>query len=102
MQIVNHVGKLSLRLLVLVVLLLTLSGVLAHSWRAPSLDTIKLPPGFTINIYADNVKNAREMTLGTRGTLFVGSQTGNVYAVVDRDHDNKADAVLTIARGLNN
>jgi len=102
MQIVNNtIGKLSLRLLLLLTVALVLSGVLAYSWRLPT-ETLKVPPGFTISVYAADVKNAREMTLGTRGTLFVGSQAGSVYAVVDRDRDNKADAVLTIAQGLNN
>ncbi|RMF86935.1 MAG: sorbosone dehydrogenase family protein [Nitrospinota bacterium] len=66
------------------------------------LHTIKLPPGFRISLYADNVPNARSMTLGDRGTLFVGTRSaGNVYAIVDHDRDNRADEVITIARGLN-
>jgi glucose/arabinose dehydrogenase len=67
----------------------------------PDLQKIKLPPGFSISVYAENVPNARQMALGTNGTLFVGSRSkGNVYAIVDRNKDNKADQVLTIARGL--
>src|SRR5215218_7038585 len=66
------------------------------------LDRIKLPAGFTIDVFASGVPNAREMVLGDKGTLFVGSRSGKtVYAVVDRDHDQKADQVLTIASGLN-
>ena len=66
------------------------------------LDTIKLPPGFTITVYADNVPNARGMALGQNGTLFVGSEEkGNVYAVMDKDGDQRADEVFTIASGLN-
>ena len=54
----------------------------------PPLDQIKLPPGFAIDIYSDAVPNARQMALGDKGTLFVGSQrAGRVYAVVDRDGD---------------
>jgi glucose/arabinose dehydrogenase len=65
------------------------------------LHTIKLPPGFMTTIYADNVKGARSMALGEKGTLFVGTRkAGNVYAIVDRDGDYKADKVITIARGL--
>jgi len=65
------------------------------------LDTIKLPPGFSIAIYADNVPNARGMTLGQNGTVFVGSrEKGDVYAVLDKDGDQRADAVVTIARSL--
>jgi glucose/arabinose dehydrogenase len=66
------------------------------------LDQIKLPPGFAIDVYAAGVRNARQMALGDKGTLFVGSRTaGNVYAVIDKDADHKADQVVTIASGLN-
>jgi glucose/arabinose dehydrogenase len=65
------------------------------------LETIKLPPGFAIDVYATGVQNARQMALGANGTLFVGSRTaGKVHAVVDRDKDHKADQVYTIASGL--
>ena len=41
------------------------------------------------------------MTLSPDGTLFVGTrQAGKVYALLDRDHDNVTDTVLTIAQGL--
>ena len=68
------------------------------------LDTIKLPPGFAITVYADNVPSARGMALGQNGILFVGSKDkgGEVYAVVDKNGDHRADEVLIIARGLNN
>ena len=63
---------------------------------------IRLPPGFTISVYAASVPGARSMALGTRGTLFVGSRgEGKVYAVIDRNGDNSADEVITIAKGLN-
>ena len=102
MRIVNNnIGKFSLRLLFLLVLMLILSGVLAYSRRAPSLDAIKLPPGFAISVYANDVPSARQMALGSRGTVFVGSNTGSIFAVVDRNQDHQADQVLTIATGLN-
>src|SRR5262245_51654879 len=67
-----------------------------------SLHTLKLPSGFTISVYASSVPNASSMTLSPKGTLFVGTrEDGKVYAVVDRNQDNQADAVFTIARGLN-
>ncbi len=65
------------------------------------LDQIKLPPGFAIEVYATGVNDARQMALGDRGTLFVGSRTARrVYAVVDSNGDHKADRVHTIATGL--
>lgn len=66
------------------------------------LSLIKLPPGFKIEIFADNVKGARSLARGDNGTIFVGSRNaGNVYAIVDENKDNKADKVYTIASGLN-
>ncbi len=65
------------------------------------LDTITLPPGFAISIYADKVPNARGMTLGPNGTLYVGTMNkGDVYVVMDKNGDQRADEVVTIARGL--
>ena len=66
----------------------------------PQLDKITLPPGFSIAIYADGVRGARSMALGSDGTVFVGTRAQVVYAVVDRNHDGKADEVLTVASGL--
>jgi glucose/arabinose dehydrogenase len=59
-----------------------------------------VPAGFHVTVFADKVENAREMALGQRGTVFVGSWVGKVYAVIDSNGDHKADRVLTIASGL--
>ena len=75
----------------------------AQCLRASSLalDSIKLPPGFSITLYASGVTNARGMVLGEKGTLFVGSRKeGRVYAVVDENGDHRADRVYTVAKGL--
>jgi glucose/arabinose dehydrogenase len=65
-----------------------------------NLDKIKLPPGFTISLFAE-VPNARSMTFGTKGTLFVGNRRGDkVFAVVDKDKNGVAEKVYTIASGL--
>ncbi|MCS6967420.1 MAG: sorbosone dehydrogenase family protein [Cytophagales bacterium] len=64
------------------------------------LHTIKLPPGFTISIFAE-VNNARSMCLSPSGILYVGNRQGDkVYAVIDRDKDFRADEVKVIASGL--
>ena len=66
------------------------------------LDKIKLPPGFSIAVYASGIGNARSMTLSPNGTLFVGSMdAGNVYAIVDQNKDGRADEVIRVASGLN-
>jgi glucose/arabinose dehydrogenase len=74
-------------------------------WMLPArsdLDKIKLPPGFEISVYAEDVKNARSMTLSPNGTLFVGTRgAGNVYALRDTDNDYMADETYTLISGLN-
>ena len=63
---------------------------------------ITLPKGFKIELYASEIDNARSMTLGSNGTLFVGTRDkGIVYALVDSDNDNKADQTYVLAKGLN-
>jgi glucose/arabinose dehydrogenase len=102
----------------LIVIAVALLGVTASQYSASTqgkaaptpegslpLHLIKMPPGFAIDIYAGGVPSARQMTLGSRGTLFVGTRSKNaggvVHAIVDKNGDQKADQVLTIARGLN-
>lgn len=66
------------------------------------IDLVRLPDGFEINIYAENVDNARSMALSPNGTLFVGTrQAGSVYAILDTDRDYQADEVIVVARNLN-
>lgn len=65
------------------------------------LEKIVLPEGFNISIFASNIENARSMALSPKGTLFVGTRgQGDVYAIVDKNRDYKADKVYTIATGL--
>jgi glucose/arabinose dehydrogenase len=69
---------------------------------AGKLETITLPEGFHIALYADGVRGARSLALGERGTLFVGSRgAGRVYALQDTDGDFRADRRHIIAEGLN-
>ena len=57
----------------------------ATSAAIASVDDIQLPPGFSIEEYAD-VPQARSLALGDRGTLFVSNRKGrSVYAVVESD-----------------
>src|SRR5690242_16958318 len=67
---------------------------------APPVDRIRLPPGFKADLYAE-VENARSLALGDNGTVFVGTRTDTVYALVDSNRDGKADKVITVAQGLN-
>jgi len=69
--------------------------------KTADLGRLTLPPGFHIEVYATNVPGARELALGANGTVFAGSrEEGNVYALVDADHDNRAEKVIVLAKGL--
>ena len=67
----------------------------------PRLDRLRLPPGFSIAIYAEGVSNARQLALAPDGVLYVGSRReGKVHAVVDADGDHRAEQVYVLARDL--
>lgn len=67
----------------------------------PKLDALKLPDGFSIHVYADGLPQARSLARGREGTLFVSTRRDDrVYATRDDDGDHRADAVFTIAKGL--
>lgn len=71
--------------------------------RPDDLTSIRLPSGFAISMYADDVPGARSMALSPAGIVYVGTRDrrdGSVYAVLDEDRDGSADRVVTIARGL--
>ncbi|WP_281641244.1 sorbosone dehydrogenase family protein [Acetobacter orientalis] len=79
-----------------VAVLLPLSEAIA----APPVDRLEVPPGFQISVYAAPVPSAREMALGARGTVFVGSMSaGKVYAL-SGFQDGKATKIRTIASDL--
>ncbi|MEO8486169.1 MAG: sorbosone dehydrogenase family protein [Betaproteobacteria bacterium] len=83
--------------------MLTLAGVVAGlplvvaAQESLPLDRIKLPEGFRIELVA-RVPEARAMTWGSGGTLFVGSTSGSVSAVTFPQ--GRAPIVRTVARGL--
>lgn len=68
------------------------------------LETIKLPPGFAIELWA-RVDNARQMALGGHnekgGVLYVGSRGAGKVHAVRFDAGYRAGAVTRIADGLN-
>jgi len=92
----------ALRFAVATVCLLALTSALFSrtAARGVPLERIKLPPGFQISVYADNVPGARSLALSPHGTVFVGTRDRVVYAVLDSQRRGKASDVRVIARGL--
>jgi len=62
------------------------------------LAKLKVPQGFNIEVYAAGMTNAREMAVGDKGTVFVGSRlVDKVYAIVNKDGKRE---VKVLASGL--
>lgn len=86
-------------------LLLTLvSGSLTAGEEDQKLASIRMPEGFNIETFVDDVPDARSMALGDRNTLFVGTRKrGTVYAIpltLSPQGDYEAGEPQTIAEGL--
>ncbi len=65
----------------------------------PDLAAIQLPPGFSIEIWSDEVPNARSLALGDNGTVFVATRRdGRVYALIPRS--GETPVVVTLAEKL--
>lgn len=69
----------------------------------PTLNHLKIPLGFKITYFADDVPGARSMTLGNNGIIYVGTRgQGVVYALPDINQDGRADERHVVASRLNN
>ena len=65
------------------------------------LDKLTLPEGFSIDVWAAEVPNARSLAVSESGIVFVGNRQGkNVYALVDENGDGKADSKYVLANDL--
>lgn len=86
----------------LIAIAITLTGQsFASAQQKIDLTKLSLPPGFHISIFADSVKNARQMAVSKNGIVFVGSRSaGIVNAVIDADKDGHAEKVVQVAEGL--
>jgi len=82
----------------LLLLVFSLMPLAAAADELP-LDRIKLPPGFSIELFA-RVDNARGMTLGAENTLFVGSMRAGKVHAVKFDADYRATRTHLVAEGL--
>jgi glucose/arabinose dehydrogenase len=68
------------------------------------LDEIELPAGFSIEVFAADIGNARSLARSPAGTVFVGTGRrggGVVHAVIDRDGDGVAEERHRIGADLN-
>lgn len=80
--------------------MILLSALLSTTLFAaePNVKDIKVPEGFSVSLYAYPVPNARSLTMGPDGIVFVGNRSsGSIYALVPKG--GKAE-VVTIADNL--
>jgi glucose/arabinose dehydrogenase len=90
------------------VLLPSLLVFLTHTGSAHAEKTrfdlarLKVPPGFHISIFAEDVDGARMMVFSPGGALLVSeSGEGKVVALPDKKHAGKAARTVTVLGGLN-
>jgi glucose/arabinose dehydrogenase len=69
-----------------------------------TVDKLKMPNGFKVEIWAHGMPGARMMTRGDKGTIFAGTRAaGKVYAVTDKDGKRTSKVIaegLTQPNGL--
>ena len=83
-------------------LLLALLFLVSHTERAfASLEEIKLPRGFKIEVFASGLSSPRFMAFSPDGVLFATIiNDGEVIALPDKDNNGKADRTVTFVEGL--
>ena len=60
------------------------------------VNTLKVPAGFKVEVWADGIPEARSMAMGDKGTLFVSNRNAkNVYAVVSKGGQREVKTVLS-------
>lgn len=59
------------------------------------VNKLKVPAGFKVEVWTDGVPEARSMTLGDKGTVFVGNRNlSNVYAIIDKGGKREVKTIL--------
>ncbi len=70
-------------------------GIAAKPASDIKLNNIKLPPGFSIELWASGLPNARSLAVGAKGTVFVGTRLlDTVYAVIEKDGKREVRPLL--------
>lgn len=89
-----------LRAAVLALVSATVGACSAAADVRPYLHLIKMPPGFTISVFAE-VPGARSLAVADElNAVFVGTRGDSVYAIVDADRDGTAERSLKVLSGL--
>src|SRR5712664_4499977 len=69
--------------------------------QARSDDALRVPPGFKIAVFAENLRGVRFMTLGPGNVIYAShAGSGLIVKLIDANHDGVADSVVTVASGV--
>jgi glucose/arabinose dehydrogenase len=64
-------------------------------------NTLRVPPGFRISVFAQRVEGVRNLALGPDGVVYAAQQyEGQIVKLPDANHDGHADTMIVVARGL--
>ncbi len=63
------------------------------------LQLLHLPPHYQISLFASGINGARQLAVGSKGTIFVGTRGDKVFAI--QNTPRQPQRVITIASGLN-
>jgi glucose/arabinose dehydrogenase len=72
-----------------------LAGLTPEAIAEVPLSKIKLPPGFEIELFANNIPGARSLALSPSGTLYIGTRDGGTITALSKGK------LYTIAKDLN-
>ena len=62
----------------------------------------QVPPGFQVNIFAEHLRNARNMLVASNGDVLLAEQgAGEIAMLRDADGNGVAEGVVTFASGFN-
>ena len=68
-------------------------------WSAERMERLALPPGFALNVFARDLKNARMMQVAEDGTLYLTRRAqGDVLMLRDTNGDGVADQRQVVAQ----
>ncbi|HTE48560.1 MAG TPA: PQQ-dependent sugar dehydrogenase [Candidatus Paceibacterota bacterium] len=74
----------------------------ANSNTVSSLPGFILPAGFSLNIFAKNVPDARVIEMDPKGRILVSEPSeGKIVALIDKDNNHISDEQKILASGLN-
>jgi glucose/arabinose dehydrogenase len=64
-------------------------------------EPLRLPPGFTISVFADKLQGVRYLALGPGNVVYASQPgSGRIVKLSDANHDGVADSVVVVASGL--